>query len=148
MLNPSVYTTHLPVKFHHVRHSAPLDEREVVVVHSSGELKVELRENFFFHDSQWTHFNGTGGYQADEEYVPDFAATRDQSAGRRWSWVPWTREMENSCGVLKIRLRGWNVVGAEEKVKTTAKGKAKSTAEERFEGSRRSKKFRSDQSCI
>lgn len=83
MLNPSVYVTHLPPKFHKIKTSAPLDEVEVVVVHSSGELKIELRENFFLRESQWTHYDGKGGYASDGRYVPDLSAPKDQGKGRR-----------------------------------------------------------------
>jgi hypothetical protein len=61
-------------------------------------------------------------------YVPDFAAPREQGAGRRWSWVPWTEEMEESCRGLKVRLRGWNL-GIEER-EESGKGKGRIESEE------------------
>jgi hypothetical protein len=31
---------------------------------------------------------------------------KDQSWGRRWIWVPWTREMEESCRlVVRLKVR-------------------------------------------
>jgi hypothetical protein len=102
MLNPSVHVTHLPPKFHRVKTSAPLDEVEVVVVHSSAELKIELRENFFLHESQWTHYDRKGGYVSDRRYVPDLGAPKDQGMGRRWSHLRWTSVMEESCRELKL----------------------------------------------
>jgi hypothetical protein len=84
------------------------EDAQVVVVHSNGTLKIESREDFFMHESQWTHFNGQGGYVADARYVPDFAAPKDQGKGRRWSAIPWTTEMEESCRLVvrvKVRVR-------------------------------------------
>jgi hypothetical protein len=92
-------------------------------VYSNGRLVIEKRGDYFLHSSQWTCFNGKGGYADDTRYVPDMDAPREQGRGRRWCWLPWTEEMEGSCGGtgLKIRLRGWNSAmveeGGEEKVK-------------------------------
>jgi hypothetical protein len=111
ILTPNVYISHLPRKFHDLRTSADeLEEARVVVVHSNGALKIEPREDFFMHESQWTHFNGQGGYVADVRYVPDFGAPKDQATGRRWSYIPWTREMEESCRLVvkfKVRVQEW-----------------------------------------
>lgn len=59
-------------------------------------------------------------------YVLDMGAPKEQGRGRRWSWVPWMREMERNCGEemrLKIRLRGWNSAMLEEKDEGKEKGK-------------------------
>jgi hypothetical protein len=43
---------------------------------------------------------------ADVHYLPDMGCPKDQSMGRRWSWVPWTRDMEDSCRlVVKFKAR-------------------------------------------
>jgi hypothetical protein len=112
LLSPSVYESHLTPKFHNLRtDEADIEDVQVVVVHSSGEMKIESREDYFLHASQWTHFDGNGAYTADVKYVPDMNAPKDQAWGRRWSYLPWTKEMEESCGKvvkLKMKLRGWN----------------------------------------
>ncbi|CAO2657304.1 Nn.00g034300.m01.CDS01 [Neocucurbitaria sp. VM-36] len=106
ILDPSTYITHLPKKFHSVNHNASIpSEVEVVVVHSDGALKVEPRENFFMHSSQWTHFDGYGGYRLDEPQVVDDTAPKEQGPGRRWAYLPWTKEQEESCKPLKLDLR-------------------------------------------
>ncbi|KAJ4374198.1 hypothetical protein N0V83_002939 [Neocucurbitaria cava] len=106
ILDPKTYVTHLPRKFHSVNHSAsdPSDV-EVVVIHSDGALKVELRENLFMHPSQWTHFDGYGGYRLDEPQIVDERAPKEQGPGRRWSYLPWTKEQEESCEPFKLDLR-------------------------------------------
>jgi hypothetical protein len=114
MLSPHVYETHLTPKFHKLRtDAANIEDVQVVVVHSTGEMKVEAREEYFLHASQWTHFDGAGAYAPDEKYVPEMSAPKDQSWERRWSYLPWTTEMDQSCGKvarLTIKLRGWNRV--------------------------------------
>jgi hypothetical protein len=78
----------------------------IVAVNSSGRLAIETRGDFFLYESQWTHYTGHGGYRADVRYEPDMSCPKDQSRGRRWSWVPWTREMEESCRlVVKLKIR-------------------------------------------
>jgi hypothetical protein len=112
-LTTDLYASHLPRKFHSIAslstNPTPSEEdAQIVVVHSDGALTIEPREDFFMHESQWTHFNGQGGYVADVRYVPDFAAPKDQGKGRRWSAIPWTTEMEESCRLvvkLKVRVR-------------------------------------------
>lgn len=74
-------------------------------MHSDGSLKVEPRENYFMHTGQWTHFDGYGGYRLDERQVVDEAAPKQQGRGRRWSYLPWTREQEESCRPFMIDLR-------------------------------------------
>jgi hypothetical protein len=107
ILSPDVYKSHLPRKFQTLPDpSSPLlEDSHVVVVHSNGRLAIEPRGEYFLHESQFTHFNGTGGYTADVHYLPDMGCPKDQSKGRRWSWVPWTREMEDSCQlVVKLKV--------------------------------------------
>lgn len=99
LLNPSTYKSHLLPKFHGTKTAGADDEIEVVVVHSNGALKVEQREIFFQHASQWTHYDGRGGYTDDRDIVGELGAPKDQRVGRRWSWLPWTGGMEGSCGV-------------------------------------------------
>ncbi|KAF1841672.1 uncharacterized protein K460DRAFT_409130 [Cucurbitaria berberidis CBS 394.84] len=106
ILDPSIYATHLPRKFQSVNYNASTtSEREVVVVHSDGTLKVEPLEKLFIHTSQWTHFDGYGGYQLDEPRAVDNTAPKTQGSGRRWSYLPWTREQSESCKPLRIDLR-------------------------------------------
>lgn len=63
-------------------------------------------EPFYHHSSQWTHFDGYGGYQDDYWYNADpDAPTKYQSKGRRWSYLPWTREQESSCKTFKVKLK-------------------------------------------
>lgn len=78
---------------------------QVVIVHSNGALVIEPRFEYFLHPSQWTHFSGTGGYLSDARYVPDPEVVKEQSMGRRWSWVPWTTEQEESCCGLLVKLK-------------------------------------------
>ncbi|KAH8710091.1 hypothetical protein GQ44DRAFT_714614 [Phaeosphaeriaceae sp. PMI808] len=109
MLTPEVYKSHLPCKFKDIRTTGPVEAVQVVVVHSDGALRVEQREQFFQHASQWTRYTGQGGYVRDGNYIPDMTAPRDQAKGRRWSYVPWTKEQDESCKAgLKIKLRLWN----------------------------------------
>ncbi|KAH7405811.1 hypothetical protein DE146DRAFT_608776 [Phaeosphaeria sp. MPI-PUGE-AT-0046c] len=106
ILAPSTYTSHLPFKFHNVPHSAPeVEDMQVVVVHSNGALMIEPRFEYFLHTSQWTHFSGTGSYLSDARYVPDMEVAKEQGMGRRWSWVPWTEEQEESCCGLLVKLK-------------------------------------------
>jgi hypothetical protein len=78
-------------------------------VHSNGEVKVEDFEPYYFHESQYTHFNGLGGYVDDRWYGANLdAPVKCQGRNRRWSYVPWTAEQEASCKgfVLDFRVRG------------------------------------------
>ena len=106
ILDPSTYVTHLPRKFHRINHDASIPSQvEVIVVQSDGALTVEPRENFSMHTSQWTHFDGYGGYRLDDQQVVDDTVLKEQGPGRRWSYLPWTREQEESCRPLRIDLR-------------------------------------------
>lgn len=123
ILDPTTYITHLPPKFHMVNASATEPENvQIVVVHSNGALVIEDRENFFLHSSQWTHYTGHGDYRADQDYVPDMTVPKEQGKNRRWSYLPWTKEMEESCisdndnasinapegSGLKLKVKFWN----------------------------------------
>jgi hypothetical protein len=81
-LNPRRYKSHLPSKFHAlITEEAGSGFVEQVEVAEDGRLRVRERG----------------------EYVT-------RGADRRWSWVPWTREQEESCRGLKVGVRGWNAV--------------------------------------
>lgn len=99
----------MPRKFHSVKHDAEAaNEVEAVIVHSDGALRVERRENMFLHASQWTHYDGNGEYRDDERYVLDDHAPKQQASSRRWSYLSWTREQEESCRLLvklKVNLK-------------------------------------------
>jgi hypothetical protein len=86
-------------------------------VHSNGALKVENRENMFMHESQITHFDGTGGYVFDAVHSYDERAPKQQGPGRRWSYVPWTREQEDSYAKKKllVKLKVFTKVGVKRK---------------------------------
>ncbi|KAF2856930.1 hypothetical protein T440DRAFT_524813 [Plenodomus tracheiphilus IPT5] len=108
ILDPATYRTHLPSKFHFINHN-PVDntqDAEIVVVPSNGALSIEPRGPFFMHASQWTHFNGNGGYRLDRQQNFDERALKQQGAGRKWSFLPWTGEQEESCRAqLVVRLK-------------------------------------------
>ncbi|KAF1913596.1 hypothetical protein BDU57DRAFT_404914, partial [Ampelomyces quisqualis] len=105
ILSPRVYDSLLPRAFRNLDTAAPVDGRtQAVVVHSNGALEIESREDYFLHDSQWSHFDGKGGYRMDWPYVPDMNVVKDQSRGRRWAHLPWTSEMEESCRRV-VRLK-------------------------------------------
>ncbi|RMZ72257.1 hypothetical protein GMOD_00007269 [Pyrenophora seminiperda CCB06] len=105
ILDPETYKTHLPRMFHSVKHDVESPELvEAVIVHSNGALKVERREEMFLDESQWTHYDGNGESRDDEHYVPDDRAPKQQGSSRRWSYLPWTSEQEESCKLL-IRLK-------------------------------------------
>jgi hypothetical protein len=71
-------------------------------VHSNGALRVEHRENMFMHESQITHFGGTGKYVFDAVHSCDERTPKQQGPGRRWSYVPWTRAQEESYGKARL----------------------------------------------
>jgi hypothetical protein len=121
LLNTSAYKTHLPTKFHGVKTAGAEDEIQVVVVHSDGALKVEAREKFFQHASQWTHYDGRGGYVDDRNVVLDFLAPKDQARERRWSYVPWTRTQEESCRGGEVAVCGGGSGGGSAGGKTGSK---------------------------
>lgn len=75
-------------------------------MHSNGALQVTNLEPFYFHSSQWTHFNGFGQYVDDWWYDanPD-AEPKVQGMGRRWSYLPWTLEQEESCEAWKLKVK-------------------------------------------
>ncbi len=81
------------------------DQVEVAVVRSDGKIAVEPRDQFFMHESQWTHFDGYGEYRLDEPQIVDETAPKEQGPGRRWSYLPWTKEQEKSCAPMMIDLR-------------------------------------------
>ncbi|KAH9868633.1 hypothetical protein J1614_007705 [Plenodomus biglobosus] len=107
ILDPATYRTHLPAKFHFVRHDAEVrEEVEVVVVQSNGALTVERSATYYVHPSQWTHYTGNGGYQLDDIRKMNVIETKFQGPGRRWSYLPWTEEQEQSCRAqLVVRLK-------------------------------------------
>jgi len=60
----------------------------------------------FLHASQWTHYDGNGVYRDDEGYVLDDRAPKQQASSRRWSYLPWTSEQEESCRLLvKLKVK-------------------------------------------
>lgn len=66
-------------------------------MHSTGAFSISDWDEFFFHSSQWTHYDGTGAHVDDPWYVPDLEAKiKYQGKGRRWCRIPWTREQERS----------------------------------------------------
>lgn len=97
MLDQSTYTSHLPPKFHTVDHAATKPENaEVVVVEANGGLKVEPRARFT-QPSQFTRFDGYGRRRIDGPQSVHSIMSKGQGPGRRWSYLPWTREQEQSC---------------------------------------------------
>jgi hypothetical protein len=45
------------------------------------------------------------------EELEDIEGTKFEGAGRRWSYLPWTKEQHASCQptkITKIKLRMWN----------------------------------------
>lgn len=69
-------------------------------------MAIEHRYEYFLHESQWTHFSGTGGYVSNRNCVPDpDKGMKELGMGKRWSWVPWTDEMEESCCRLLVKLK-------------------------------------------
>lgn len=74
-------------------------------MHSDGALEVERREYMFEHPSQWTHFDGTGGYRDDALYDLDYRAPKQQGSGRRWCYLPWTSKQEESCRPLSLIVK-------------------------------------------
>jgi hypothetical protein len=90
-------STHLPRKFQQIviktepravrkRNTASLeddqDSPEFVVVEPDGKLSVVARE--------------------------DLSLYARAGSCYRWSYLPWTEEMEKSCRPLKLKLRLWN----------------------------------------
>lgn len=80
---------------------------EAVIVQSNGALDVAQSELSYFHASQWTHYSGRGRYTDDYWYTADddISNLKVQGAGRRWAYLPWTKEQEASCRPMKLRLR-------------------------------------------
>ncbi|KAH7126940.1 hypothetical protein B0J11DRAFT_432719 [Dendryphion nanum] len=101
ILNPTSYH-HLPKKFQSI------GPRESIVIRSTGKIDVlntTETEKLYFHASQWTHYSGTGRYQDDATYCADLdVARKSQGPGRRWAYLPWTKEQEESCAPFKIRI--------------------------------------------
>lgn len=90
----------------------------MVVVYSNGALVVEPRGSQSMHPSQWTHFDGRGRYRNDDPRLPNEALLKQQGPGRRWSYLPWTEEQEDTCKTrLVVKLK----VGAGDKAKETGK---------------------------
>lgn len=71
----------LPLKFHCTNREV-YDTEECVVVDEKGALHVVE--------------------------VPDDAVVCSRGKGKRWSFVPWTKEQELSCQPLRVKLRFWN----------------------------------------
>jgi hypothetical protein len=91
----------LPRKFQSV------NENEVIIVRSTGALEVVQTDVAYFHDSQWTHYDGRGGRIHDWWYTADddIDKLKVQGIGRRWTYLPWTKEQEVSCRPMRLRLR-------------------------------------------
>ncbi|KAF2632696.1 hypothetical protein BU25DRAFT_470593 [Macroventuria anomochaeta] len=86
VIAPSIYSTHLHRKFQRIVSASPYvdqDHVECVVVEATGELTIESHE--------------------------DRSSYHNPGKGHRWSYLPWTTEMEKSCRPLTIKLRLWNV---------------------------------------
>ncbi|KAF2709522.1 hypothetical protein K504DRAFT_476808 [Pleomassaria siparia CBS 279.74] len=97
-LDPNTYHA-LPGKYQAV------SDDEVIVVHSSGALEVVPSKELYFHESQWTHFNGRGEYVDDYWYDCNPDVMKTQGIGRLWSHLPWTKAQEVSCRPLRLKLR-------------------------------------------
>jgi hypothetical protein len=105
VLAPAFYGS-LPRKFWCV--DAAALHGEVVVVHSSGALRVMLLEDCEL-------LEGLDGSHEEHEarsevglYAEKYAIPRVQGMGRRWSHIPWTEEMEKSCRPWKVTVRLWS----------------------------------------
>jgi hypothetical protein len=87
-----------------------LEDLEAVVVHDNGVIKVERGEDLFELLGQRTYFDGTGVCREDAVYDVDCRVPKQQGPGRRWSYLPWMSEQEESCKppklIIKLRLKG------------------------------------------
>lgn len=73
---------------------------------SNGALTVERSAAYYVHPSQWTHYTGHGHYRLDDVRKMNVMKTKFQGPGRRWSYLPWTEEQEQSCRAqLVVRLK-------------------------------------------
>ncbi|KAF2817232.1 uncharacterized protein BDZ99DRAFT_363759, partial [Mytilinidion resinicola] len=89
LLHPD-YLRNLPKKFQ------VLGKSEVLVVHSSGSLRVESKDYYYGYHRQMMRVDGTGERVVDENYDAS-QQLRFEGAGRRWCHLPWTPEQEESC---------------------------------------------------
>jgi hypothetical protein len=99
MLDPSIYGAHLPSRFHGLETAYEpkyIDDADVVAVQSNGALEISKRWSFLEHRSQWTGYSGRGGSVTYQDFAEELLK-EVEGRGRRWTWSPWTREMEKSC---------------------------------------------------
>jgi hypothetical protein len=116
VLDPSTWATHLPEKFCYANYAAGvLKDFEAVVVHDNGAIKVERGEDVFELLGLRTYFDGTGVCREDAAFDVDGRVLNQQGPGRRWSYLPWTGEQEESCKppklVLKLSLKAESGLG-------------------------------------
>ena len=92
---------------------------EVVIVQSTGALRVVRWEECMGYKSMDGFYEESGGVGSGGSCIEEFVVPRVQGMGRRWSHIPWTGDMERSCRPWRVAVRLWNEnsngVGAEEK---------------------------------
>jgi hypothetical protein len=105
VLAPAFYGS-LPRKFWCVN-AAGL-HGEVVVVQSSGALRVVPLEDYELHEGLDRSHEKHEARSEVGLYAERYAIPRVQGMGRRWSHIPWTEEMKKSCRPWKVTVRLWS----------------------------------------
>ncbi|CAN9294849.1 unnamed protein product [Alternaria alternata] len=106
ILDPSTYTTHLPSKFRSINHDAEFPEDvQVVVVHSDVALIVERKDEMHKHHIKWTLSDGKTENGDDSGYDVVSDSLKQQGPARRWTYVPWTSEQDESCKRLSLVVK-------------------------------------------
>jgi hypothetical protein len=107
VLSPLVCRTLLPHKFRYLVQASRVVDLEIVVVQPNGALTVELRGDCFLRARPWTQCDGNGD-EDERSFGVGHVAVGDQGKAQRWSYLPWTTEIEESCLPMTVRLRLWN----------------------------------------
>ncbi|ORY11555.1 hypothetical protein BCR34DRAFT_624800 [Clohesyomyces aquaticus] len=90
-----------------------LDDGQVIFIHSSGTLEVKDGDVMRLHPSSWSHFSGTGGY-TDGLWLHPSGELKLEGKWRKWSYLPWTEETQETCKPSTIKLRGLRQMREEE----------------------------------
>ncbi|CAN9296261.1 unnamed protein product [Alternaria alternata] len=81
------------------------EDVQVVVVHSDGALTIERKDEMPKHHIKWTLSDGKTENGGDSGYDAVSNSLNQQGPARRWTYVPWTSEQDESCKRLSLVVK-------------------------------------------
>ena len=74
-------------------------------MHSDGALTIERKDEMPKHHIKWTLSDGKTENGGDSGYDAVSNSLNQQGPARRWTYVPWTSEQDESCKCLSLVVK-------------------------------------------